>query len=221
MLVVRQQLVQVSVPDERAPKCPSCGEVHKGHAFGLPKTSSGEARAVELDGGTVGVLLAHRLTQDAERQEWGIDYVDHGLVFAREDGNPLPLDHVTKRFRELCQAAGLRPIRLHDLRHGAASLMLAAGVDLALVSKRLGHSSVSITSDIYSHLLEGVGRAAAERAAALVPRNRRDQEVTNPASAPGEGGSPDGEKPQVTGGAPRGNRTPNPLIKSQLLCRLS
>jgi integrase len=221
VLVVRQQLVQVSVPDERAPKCPSCGEVHKGHAFGLPKTSSGEARAVELDGGTVGVLLAHRLTQDPERQEWGIDYVDHGLVFAREDGNPLPLDHVTKRFRELCEAAGLRPIRLHDLRHGAASLMLAAGVDLALVSKRLGHSSVSITSDIYSHLLEGVGREAAERAAALVPRNRRDQEVTNPASVPGEDGSPDGEKPQVRGGAPRGNRTPNPLIKSQLLCLLS
>ena len=104
------------------------------------------------------MLLAHRLIQDAERQEWGTDYVDHGLVFAREDGNPLPLDHVTKRFRELCEAAGLRPIRLHDLRHGAASLMLAAGVDLALVSKRLGHSSVSITSDIYSHLLEGVGR---------------------------------------------------------------
>ena len=61
---------------------------------------------VELDGGTVGVLLAHRLTQDAERQEWGIDYVDHGLVFAREDGNPLPLDHVTKRFRSCARRPG-------------------------------------------------------------------------------------------------------------------
>jgi integrase len=94
-------------------------------------------------------------------------------VFAREEGNPLPLDHVTKRFRELCEATGLRPIRLHDLRHGAASLMLAAGVDLALVSKRLGHTSVSITSDIYSHLLEGVGRLPSGR-----PRWCRETAVT-------------------------------------------
>ena len=56
--------------------------------------------------------------------------------------------------------------------------MLAAGVPLAVVSKRLGHSSVSITSDTYSHLHEGVGREAAERAAALVPPNRRDKTVT-------------------------------------------
>jgi integrase len=69
----------------------------------------------------------------------------------------------------------LLPVRLHDLRHGAASLMLAAGVPISLVSKRLGHSSISITSDTYTHLLEGVGREAAERAAALVPRNRGDQ----------------------------------------------
>ena len=52
--------------------------------------------------------------------------------------------------------------------------MLAAGVPLAVVSKRLGHSSVTITSDTYSHLLEGVGRVAAERAAAIVSRNRRE-----------------------------------------------
>jgi integrase len=56
--------------------------------------------------------------------------------------------------------------------------MLAAGMPLAVVSKRLGHSSVSITSDTYSHLLEGVGREAAERTAALVPRNRREQFVS-------------------------------------------
>ena len=57
--------------------------------------------------------------------------------------------------------------------------MLAAGVPLAVVSKRLGHSSVAITSDTYSHLLEGVGRKAAERAAALVPRRRREQFVSS------------------------------------------
>lgn len=87
---------------------------------------------------------------------------------AREDGNPLPPDTVTKRFRELAVAAGLRPVRLHDLRPGGASSMLAAGVGLALVSKRLGYGSVTTTADTNSHLLEGVGREAAQRAAALV-----------------------------------------------------
>jgi len=182
VLVVRQQLVQVA---SGAPPCPSCGKIHAGHTFGPPKTASGEARMVELDGGTAGVLLAHRLTQDIERAEWGDAYTDHDLVFAREDGNPLPLDAVTKTFTDLAERAGLRRVRLHDLRHGAASLMLAAGVDLALVSKRLGHSSVAITADTYSHLLEGVGREAAERAAALVPRNRGDQPATNPPDSAG------------------------------------
>ncbi|MGH3569958.1 MAG: tyrosine-type recombinase/integrase [Pseudonocardia sp.] len=112
VLVVRQQLTQVDLPAERQRPCPSCGKVHKGHAFGPPKTASGDARIVELDGGTAGVLLAHRLTQDTERTQWGAAYVDHDLVFAREDGNPLPLADVTKRFAELAVEAGLRPIRL-------------------------------------------------------------------------------------------------------------
>jgi integrase len=86
---------------------------------------------------------------------------------------------VTKRFAELATGAGLRHVRLHDLRHGAASLQLAAGADLAIVSKNLRHSSYSITVDTYSHLLNGVGKSAAEAAAALVPRNRVDQSVTS------------------------------------------
>ena len=67
-------------------------------------------------------------------------------------------------------AAGLRRVRLHDLRHGYASLAMQAGVPLPIVSKLLGHSSVAITSDTYSHLLEGVGAAAAEQVAGLVRR---------------------------------------------------
>ena len=93
-----------------------------------------------------------------------------------EDGSPLDPGQLTKRFRQLAKEAGLPPARLHDLRHASASLMIQAGVPLALVSKRLGHSSISITSDVYGHLLEGAGREAAERAAALIPR--RPQLVT-------------------------------------------
>jgi hypothetical protein len=101
---------------------------------------------------------------------------------------------------------------LHDLRHGQASLMLAAGVPLAVMSKRLGHSSVSITSDTYSHLLEGVCREAAERAAALVPRNRREQFVSSEAPVSTSAGARPTESPGEGRGAP-GDRTRNPRIK--------
>ena len=136
---------------------------------GKPKTRSGEDRRVDIGQRTVGALLAHRLTQDAERGAWGEGYRDDGRVFAREDGTDLTPSQVTKVFTRLSASAGLRPVRLHDLRHGAASLMLAGGVDLAVVSKRMGHSSIRVTVDTYSHLLPGVGRSAAEAAEALVP----------------------------------------------------
>ncbi len=169
-LVVRRQVIQVDAAGRQP--CPYCGQAHAEAAFGRPKTASGEDRIVDLDTSTVGVLLGHRLAQDAERATHLGAYVDHGLIFAQENGDPIPPQRVTARFRQLVAETGLPRIRLHDLRHGQASLMLAAGVPMAVVSKRLGHSSISITSDTYSHLLEGVGREAAEAAMRLVPRTR-------------------------------------------------
>ena len=218
-VVVRQQIVEVS----GLHPCPYCEAGHRGLCFGPPKTSSGEARTVELDQGTIGALLAHKLSQDAEREDWGEAYADHGLVFARGDGNPLaPTNAVTKRFVELVKAAGLRQVRLHDLRHGAASLRLAAGIDISVISKVLGHSSVAITSDTYSHLLKGVGRAAAEKANAQVPRrrsadkikNRGDQSVTTEANPQVSGPAVADVLPGESGGPP-GTRTPNLWIKSE------
>ncbi|WP_175401134.1 site-specific integrase [Gordonia sp. UCD-TK1] len=176
-LVVNQQIVET---DGTGVQCPFCGGEHRQYRFGPVKTASGEARVVDLDSGTLGVLMAQRLTQEQERTEWGSAYNDHGLVFAREDGSPIPPGDVTERFHQLSDEAGLRRIRLHDLRHGQASLMLAAGVPIAVVSKRLGHSSISITSDTYSHLLDGVGAQAAEAAAALVPRAGRGEHDSAP-----------------------------------------
>ncbi|MCU1591667.1 MAG: integrase family protein [Frankiales bacterium] len=191
VIVVRQQLLQVADTAGVKP-CPYCDVAHRQYAFGPPKTSSGEARIVELDSGTAGVLLEHSLRQAAERDAWGEAYSDHGVVFAREDGQPIPPDTVSKAFVGLSKAAGLRPVRLHDLRHGAASLRLAAGVDIAVVSKQLGHSTIALTVDTYSHMLDGVGRQAAEKAMALVPRAPRDQSVTSPArgSSPREAADP-------------------------------
>ncbi len=134
-----------------------------------PKTASGEARRIAVADRVVGALLAHQIAQQAEREAWGAAYVDGGRVFCKENGEDLAPDFIGRLFRRLMRTAGVRPVRLHDLRHGAASLMLAAGTDIAVVSKMLGHSSVSITSDTYSHLIGDAGRNAAEGAAALVP----------------------------------------------------
>ncbi len=139
-------------------------------AYGPPKTASGDHRVVSLDTVTVAVLRSHKAATAAERLLWGPAYTDSGRVFAREDGAALHPESVTRRFGQLVTAAGLRRVRLHDLRHGYASLAMAAGVPLPIVSKLLGHSSVAITSDTYSHLLAGVGEAAAEQVAALVRR---------------------------------------------------
>ncbi len=220
MITVRQQIVTLG---GYAKPCPVYGEVHRGIAFGRPKTASGEDRVVELDSVVAGSLMAHRLRQDLERARWGEAYVDHGLVFAREDGTPLVPHRVTVRFTELAAEVGLRPTRLHDLRHGWASLLLASGTDIALVSKLLGHSSIAITADSYSHLLAGVGRDAANRASALVPRTPRDQSVTNPAPETEKDLLHDDGGPGFTGldGAASGNRTPDNLITSEVLCRLS
>jgi integrase len=177
-LTVRQQ---VKEPRNRKPVCPTCGAVHPGAEFDTPKSKGRDGIPIELDDVTVGALLAHKLHQDAEKAEWGKAYVDHDLVFARPGGDPLNTLVVGRVFHDLTDKAKLRRIRLHDLRHGHASLMLAAGVELELVSKRIGHSSTTITADMYQHLLPGVSRGAAEKASALVPRKRRDQSVTNEA----------------------------------------
>ena len=205
---------------------------------GPPKSKAGEDRKVDLDSGTLGSLMAHRLRQDEERAAWGTAYVDAptlpnergepvelvGLMFTREDGQPLRPEYVTRHMQLIAKKAGLPRKRLHDLRHGSASIQLAAGVALAIVSKRLGHSSITITADTYSHLLEGVGRQAAEAAAAMVPRAPRSPDL--PTSCPQEpteaaSEAAGGAYSQFRTGAPPGTRTPNPRIKSPLLCQLS
>lgn len=151
VITVREQLVEVN------------GKI----VPGAPKTRSGK-RSVEISDRTIEALKGRRLAQDIDRMEWGRGYADSDRIFTREDGTDLLPSAVTHLFLRLAREAGLRPVRLHDLRHGAASLMLAQDVPLAVVSKVLGHSSVGITADIYSHMLPGVGRKAAEAMAAAV-----------------------------------------------------
>jgi integrase len=113
-------------------------------------------------------LRTHKSRQAAEKLALGAGYADQGLVFAAEDGRPIWPGYVSDRFHTLTDLIELPRIRLHDLRHSSASLALAAGIDLKTVSSNLGHASISITADLYSHVLPAVAREAAERVAALV-----------------------------------------------------
>ena len=194
--------------------------------FSTPKTRSSEA-TVPLTERAVQALLQWRLGQDIDRQSWGDSYEDHGLVFARENGAPLRPEYVTRRFVALSRAVGLRRVRLHDLRHGAASLMLAAGVPMAIVSKMLRHSSIGITVDTYGHLSEDTARTASDAMAAALEQAfetsaaaARDHTATTAGAAGTTAVAAEGETAAQDGG-PRGDRTHNPRIKSPLLCQLS
>jgi integrase len=88
--------------------------------------------------------------------ELGASWQDSGFVFTRPSGAPIDPELVTKAFSKIAKASGFQGIRLHDLRHTHASLMMKAGINPKIVSERLGHSSIAVTMDIYSHVLPGL-----------------------------------------------------------------
>ncbi len=139
----------------------AAGRLH----LGPPKTPAGQ-RTIALDTATVAVLREHRRRQRLLRRS--TDWRDTGLVFAWPDGRPISPDWLTHRFHHLVTESGLPPVRLHDLRHGAATLALAAGTDLRVVQDMLGHTSYAFTADTYTAVLPEVAYQAAEATARLV-----------------------------------------------------
>lgn len=119
-----------------------------------PKTEAG-TRLLELDDELVEVLCRHRSWQSQEREWAGPRWVDHGLIFATPWGTPLLSGNVLRDFRKLLARAGV-PVhyRMHDLRHTAASHLLADGVPLPEVSQILGHASPAITARLYAHAVK-------------------------------------------------------------------
>jgi integrase len=127
-----------------------------------PKTARSR-RFVYLDAQTVAVLRQQRQCQREERIAAGAaSFAGHDLVFCDPVGQPLHPDHVTREFARAAAAAGLPRIRLHDLRHTYATLALKAGVHPKVVSERLGHATVGITLDLYSHVTPPIARDAAD-----------------------------------------------------------
>jgi len=117
---------------------------------GPPKSEAGR-RVVALDQSTIAALRAHRARQQAERAAAGAGWAETGYVFTTRTGTPVGPDYLTRLFRRLVERSGLPPVTLHGLRHGAATLALAAGSDLKVVQDQLGHSTITLTADTYTN----------------------------------------------------------------------
>lgn len=140
----------------------SVGRVYSQVVIHEPKTARAR-RSIGVDPDTLAALKAHRERQRFERKPWGDAYADNGLVFCREDGRPFRPEVVNAQFRRHARAAGLPPIRVHDLRHSFATAALRANMNPKLVADRLGHSTVSITLNVYSDSIPEVEAAEAAR----------------------------------------------------------
>lgn len=133
----------------------------QGIVFRQPKTRLSR-RSIALSVDAVAALRSHRAQQAAARLLAGPAYQDRGLVFATGLGTPIEPGNLRRSWLAITQRAGVPGLRIHDMRHASASFMLRAGVHPKVVSERLGHASVNITLDTYSHILPGLQAAAAE-----------------------------------------------------------
>jgi integrase len=174
----------VDLEARRVSVCQTLVDVRYEVQVSEPKTAWGR-RPVALDPITTAALVAHRERQRAERlMLLGVDE-SADYVFTQLDGHSLQPQNMSQAFENIVRRAGLPTIRLHDLRHSAASLALAAGIHPKVVSERLGHANIQITLDTYSHVVAGLQDDAADRMAALIfdtSASTRSTEVSTPPS---------------------------------------
>lgn len=136
--------------------------------FGEPKTATSR-RSVPLPPQVLRMLREHRRRQAEERLKAGARYENHDLVFCGNEGNPInPRNLITRHYKPALKRAGLPRIRLYDLRHTCATLLLVAEENPKVVSERLGHSSVVLTLDTYSHVLPSMQKAATDKLAGML-----------------------------------------------------
>lgn len=140
-------------------------------------------RTIDLDAGTVTVLRSHR-RQQLERQMLTGNRHDEGLVFATTDGTPTHPDLISKTFNRIVARLDVPRIRLHDLRHTHATLLLQGGVNPKVVTERLGHANVAFTMSVYQHVIPGMQAAAANMFGATVLGE--PQPRPGPTTAPGD-----------------------------------
>ncbi len=177
-----------------------------------PKTASSR-RSVTLPASLVELFKAYRADQELLRIQLGVGLELNDFVFIRPDGTPINPNAVTLAFKRILKRAGLKGYRVHDLRHTHATLMLMAGVHPKIVSERLGHASISITLDTYSHVLPSMQEEAAEKFDGIFDagENENSEQFVSKMLA----------KNEDLRCRPYRSRTCDTLIKSQVLYQLS
>ncbi|CAN5176792.1 site-specific integrase [soil metagenome] len=141
-----------------------------GFIFDELKTSRSR-RSIPLSNSLINVLKTHRRIQLEERMKLGASYQNHDVVFASEVGTPMMHRNLLRRhFKPLLVKANLPDIRLYDLRHTTATLLLSAGQNPKVISERLGHASIVLTLDTYSHVLPTMQRDATNEMEAIFLR---------------------------------------------------
>lgn len=138
-----------------------------------PPKSKQSRRVLVLPQVVVAALRRHRKAQATEQLAAGDAWSGQDLIFCDETGAALRQDWTRSSFKRVVKAAKLPALRIYDLRHSAASLLLDAGEDLKVISERLGHSTILLTSDTYLHTSHGVQSRAAARYDSLVKTKRR------------------------------------------------
>jgi integrase len=143
---------------------------NEGLKFTEPKSASGR-RLIVLGPTTLERLQEHKDRQDNERQGFAEEWQAFDLIFTKPNGSPIDPRGLLRNFKSIIKNAGLPDIRFHDLRHTAATMMLQCGVHPKIVQERLGHSTISITLDTYSHILPVMQIEAASKIDELLTRN--------------------------------------------------
>jgi len=171
-----------------------------------PKTPHSR-RTITLSTSLVELLKAYRADQELLRIQLGVTLDIDDFVFIRQDGSPINPNAVTLAFRRILNKAGLKGIRIHDLRHTHATLMLKAGIHPKVVSERLGHATVAFTLDTYSHVLPGLQEEVAEKFDAIFDGNANENSDPNVSKMLASG--------EEVESRPYRSRTCDTLIKSQ------
>jgi integrase len=148
------------------------------YVFSQPK-SARSRRTIALSPDAIQVLREHREHQEKLREALGKPLTDKDLVFCNEEGKPWRPNTITRAWNTQAKKAGVPVIRLHDARHTHASLMLKAGIHPKIVQERLGHSSIQMTLDIYSHVAPGIQQAAAASFDKLINPSREIEAIEN------------------------------------------
>ncbi len=179
-----------------------------------PKTPQSRHNVI-LPISLVELLKLYRADQELLRIQLGISLNADDFVFIRPDGSPINPNAITLAFQRITKRAGLKDIRIHDLRHTHATLMLKAGIHPKVVSERLGHANIGITLDIYSHVLPGLQEEASDKFDIIfeVDNDNNRNSDTNVSKMLAE--------KEDLRSRPYRSRTCDTLIKSQVLYQLS